>query len=122
MMFSVKRSCFISPFHLLRRPLLAGEKKELKMQENKLFVGNLTYSVTSEALNELFSNHGSVVEAKVIEGKGFGFVEMSTKGEADAAKEALNGTDYSGRSLNVDTAKPPKSRDDRGGGGDFRRY
>jgi RNA recognition motif-containing protein len=94
------------------------------MQENKLFVGNLTYSVTSEELAELFANHGTVVEAKVIEGKGFGFVEMSTKEEADAAKEALNGTELSGRSLNVDTAKPPKSRDDRGGnrggGGGFR--
>ena len=87
------------------------------MQENKLFVGNLTYSVTSEDLTGLFANHGSVVEAKVIEGKGFGFVEMSTKEEADAAKEALNGSDFSGRSLNVDTAKPPKSRDDRGGSG-----
>jgi RNA recognition motif-containing protein len=99
------------------------------MQENKLFVGNLTYSVTSEELTDLFSNHGTVVEAKVIEGKGFGFVEMSTKEEADAAKEALNGTEFSGRSLNVDTAKPPRSRDDRGGGnrgggggGGFRRY
>ncbi len=90
------------------------------MQENKLFVGNLPYSTTSEALADLFAGHGSVVEAKVIEGKGFGFVEMSSKEEADAAKEALNGTDFSGRSLNVDTAKPPKSRDDRGGG--FRRY
>ncbi len=87
------------------------------MQENKLFVGNLSYSVTSEALTELFAGHGSVVEAKVIEGKGFGFVEMSSKTEADTAKEALNGTDFSGRSLNVDTAKPPKSRDDRGGNG-----
>jgi RNA recognition motif-containing protein len=92
------------------------------MQENKLFVGNLTYSVTSEALTELFSGHGSVVEAKVIEGKGFGFVEMSTKEEADAAKEALNGTDLSGRTLNVDTAKPPRNRDSNGGGGGYRRY
>jgi RNA recognition motif-containing protein len=98
------------------------------MQESKLFVGNLTYSVTSEELAELFSNHGSVVEARVIEGKGFGFVEMSTKEEAEAAKEALNGTDLSGRTMNVDMARPPRSRDDRGGnrggggGGGFRRY
>ena len=87
------------------------------MQENKLFVGNLSYSVTSEALTELFSEYGEVKEAKIIEGKGFGFVEMSTLEEANNAKEALNGKDYSGRTLNVDTAKPPKSRDDRGGGG-----
>jgi RNA recognition motif-containing protein len=90
------------------------------MQESKLFVGNLSYSVTSEQLNELFSSHGSVVEAKVIEGKGFGFVEMSSVEEADAAKEALNGTEFVGRTLNVDKARPPKSRDDRGGG--YRRY
>jgi RNA recognition motif-containing protein len=94
------------------------------MQENKLFVGNLSYSVTTEALTELFSAYGKVVEAKIIEGKGFGFVEMSSLAEADKAKEALNGKDFSGRSLNVDKAKPPKSRDDRGGGGGggYRRY
>ena len=88
------------------------------MQENKLFVGNLTYSVTAEELNELFSSYGEVIEAKVIEGKGFGFVEMSSKTEAEEAKEALNGKDFSGRSLNVDAAKPPRSRDQR----DNRRY
>ena len=93
------------------------------MQENKLFVGNLTYSVTSQELADLFSGHGSVVEAKVIEGKGFGFVEMSTKEEADAAKEALNGTEFAGRTLNVDMARPPRSRDDRGPrGGGYGRY
>jgi len=93
------------------------------MQESKLFVGNLSYSVTSEELTELFSGHGTVVEAKVIEGKGFGFVEMGSPAEAETAKEALNGTDFSGRALNVDKAKPPKSRDDRGGGGGgYRRY
>jgi RNA recognition motif-containing protein len=102
--------------------IVSRREKELKMQENKLFVGNLAYSVTSDALEQLFAGHGSVVEAKVIEGKGFGFVEMSSKEEADVAKEALNGTEYSGRSLNVDTAKPPKSRDDRSDGGGYRRY
>ena len=88
------------------------------MQENKLFVGNLSYSVTAEELNELFSEYGEVKEAKVIEGKGFGFVEMSSQSEAEEAKEALNGKDFSGRSLNVDAAKPPRSRDQR----DNRRY
>jgi RNA recognition motif-containing protein len=103
--------------------IVSKRVKELKMQENKLFVGNLSYSVTSEELTDLFAGHGSVVEAKVIEGKGFGFVEMSSKAEADTAKEALNGTDFSGRSLNVDTAKPPKNRDSNGGGGGgYRRY
>jgi len=84
------------------------------MQENKLFVGNLSYSVTAEELNELFSSYGEVKEAKVIEGKGFGFVEMSSKTEAEEAKEGLNGKDFSGRSLNVDAAKPPRNRDQRG--------
>jgi len=92
------------------------------MQGNKLFVGNLSYSVTSEALVELFSNYGEVKEAKVIEGKGFGFVEMSSQVEAEKAKSELNGTEFSGRTLNVDTARPPKSRDNRGGSGGYRRY
>jgi len=85
------------------------------MQGSKLFVGNLNYSVTSEDLTELFSNHGEVVEAKVIEGKGFAFVEMSDSSEAEAAKEALHDTDFKGRNLNVDEAKPPRKREDRGG-------
>jgi RNA recognition motif-containing protein len=93
------------------------------MQGSKLFVGNLNYSVTSEELAELFSNHGEVREAKVIEGKGFGFVEMGSQTEAENAKQALNGTDFAGRPLNVDEARPPKSRDQRGGGGGgYRRY
>jgi len=85
------------------------------MQGSKLFVGNLNYSVTSEDLTALFSNHGEVVEAKVIEGKGFAFVEMSDSSEAEAAKEALHDTDFKGRNLNVDEAKPPRKREDRGG-------
>lgn len=81
------------------------------MQGSRLFVGNLSYSVTNEDLSGLFTTYGEVVEAKVIEGKGFGFVEMSSQSEAEKAKEGLNGTDFSGRSLNVDEAKPPRSRD-----------
>jgi RNA recognition motif-containing protein len=84
------------------------------MQGSKLFVGNLSYSVTSEELNTLFSEYGEVVEAKVIENKGFGFVEMSSQDEAVQAKEALHDKDFSGRSLNVDEAKPPRSRDNGG--------
>ena len=84
------------------------------MQGSKLFVGNLSYSVTSEELNTLFSEHGEVVEAKVIENKGFGFVEMSSQAEAEQAKDALHGKEFVGRTLNVDEAKPPRSRD-RGG-------
>jgi RNA recognition motif-containing protein len=93
------------------------------MQGSKLFVGNLSYSVTSDQLTELFSQYGEVKEAKVIEGKGFGFVEMGSQVEAEKAKDALNGTEFVGRSLNVDEARPPRSRDSRGGGGGgYRRY
>ncbi|MBI4697386.1 MAG: RNA-binding protein [Nitrospirae bacterium] len=90
------------------------------MQGSKLYVGNLSYSATNEQLNELFSSHGAVKQVNIIEGKGFGFVEMSSPAEAEKAKEALDGSDYMGRTLKVDEARPPKSRDSRdsrGGGG-----
>jgi RNA recognition motif-containing protein len=83
------------------------------MQGSKLFVGNLSYSVTADELESLFSEYGEVVEAKVIERKGFGFVEMSTQAEAEEAKDALHGKDFSGRTLNIDEAKPPRSRNQR---------
>ena len=79
------------------------------MQGSKLYVGNLTYSVTNEQLKELFSNYGEVKEVNVIVGRGFGFVEMSNPSEAEKAKEALNGSDLEGRTLKVDEARPPRS-------------
>ena len=88
------------------------------MQGSKLYVGNLGYSVTNEQLQELFSNHGEVKQVNIIEGKGFGFVEMSNSEEAEKAKEGLNGTDFEGRTLRVDEARPPKNRERR----DSRRY
>jgi len=81
------------------------------MQSKKLYVGNLKYSVTSEELNELFGQHGTIVQADVIEGKGFGFVEFETQEEADKAREALNGHDFQGRNMRVDYARPRKPRD-----------
>jgi RNA recognition motif-containing protein len=93
------------------------------MQGNKLYVGNFSYSVTEEDLKEMFSNHGEVKEVKVIEGKGFGFVEMSSSAEAAKAKEALNGSNHKGRTLRVDEARPPKERRfGSGGNRDYRRY
>lgn len=89
------------------------------MQGSKLYVGNLSYSVTDKELKELFSNHGEVKEVNIIEGKGFGFVEMSSQEEAEKAKEELNGTEFSGRTLRVDEARPPRRREQRGG---YRRY
>jgi len=88
------------------------------MQGSKLYVGNLGYSVTNEQLQELFSNHGEVRQVNIIEGKGFGFVEMSNSEEAEKAKEGLNGTDFEGRTLRVDEARPPKNRERR----DSRRF
>ncbi len=60
------------------------------MEGNKLYVGNLNYSVNEDQLKELFENHGTVQSVNIIEGKGFGFVEMSSNEEAEAAKAALN--------------------------------
>ncbi len=79
------------------------------MQGSKLYVGNLNYSVTNEQLEELFSGHGEVKSVNVIEGRGFGFVEMASSEEAESAKDALNGTDFKGRTLRIDEARPPKS-------------
>jgi len=87
------------------------------MQSNKLYVGNLPYSTTKEELAQLFLTHGQVQDVTIIEGKGFGFVEMSSPAEAEAAKAALNGSDLQGRALKIDEARPPKQRDKRGGGG-----
>jgi RNA recognition motif-containing protein len=80
------------------------------MQVSKLYVGNLSYSVNNEQLEELFANHGEVKEVRVIEGKGFGFVEMSSSEEAEQAKNALNGTEFEGRTLKIDEARPPRER------------
>jgi RNA recognition motif-containing protein len=80
------------------------------MQDSKLYVGNLSYSATNERLQGLFAAHGTVVQVNVIEGKGFGFVEMSSQAEAEAAKKALDGTEFEGRNLKVDKARPPENR------------
>ncbi len=84
------------------------------MQGNKLYVGNLAYSVTNEQLEKLFSSYGKVLSANVIGDKGFGFVEMTDSSEAEKAMEALNGTPYEGRNLKVDEAQPQRERTDRG--------
>jgi len=91
----------------------------------KLYVGNLSYGVTSETLAQVFSAHGKVDSADVIidrmtgRGKGFGFVEMSTDAEAAAAIAATNGQDLEGRAMIVNEARPPAPRVGGGGGGGF---
>ena len=91
------------------------------MQGSKLYVGNLKYSITNGQLETLFGEYGTVKNVNIIEGKGFGFVEMSDSSEAERAKEALDGTDFESRILKIDEAKPPKSRD-REGDRSRRRY
>ena len=89
----------------------------------RLYVGNLPYSASESDLTDKFSPHGTVESSKLIEdrntgrSKGFGFVEMGTDSEAQAAIEALNGTDYDGRPMTVNEARPMKPRNDSGGGG-----
>ena len=88
----------------------------------KLYVGNLAYSVTDSVLQSLFEAHGSVVSAQVImdrdtgRSKGFGFVEMGSDAEAQAAIDALNGTQHEGRPLTVNEARPKPTGGGGGGG------
>ncbi len=83
---------------------------------NKLFVGNLSYSVTSDQLRDFFASAGTVTSANVItdrdsgRSKGFGFVEMSTDEEAAAAVTQFNGADMDGRKLTVNEARPKPER------------
>jgi RNA recognition motif-containing protein len=89
----------------------------------RLYVGNLSYNVDSSELQQLFAQHGTVTSAEVISdrmtgrSKGFGFVEMGSDEEAQAAIAALNGQDHGGRALTVNEAKPREERSGGGGGG-----
>jgi RNA recognition motif-containing protein len=86
----------------------------------KLYVGNLAFTTSSQDLQELFAQAGTVESASVVEdrdtgrSRGFGFVEMSSKEEGEAAIAQFNGKEVNGRALNVNEAKP---RENRGGGG-----
>jgi len=89
----------------------------------KLYVGNLTYEVTDSTLEAMFAPHGTVQSAQVImdrdtgRSKGFGFVEMGSSQEAQAAIDALNGKEMDGRKLTVNEARPREERRPGGGGG-----
>ena len=89
----------------------------------KLYVGNLTFGVTDSELEQLFAAHGTVQSAQVImdretgRSKGFGFVEMGSDQEAQAAIAALSGKDMNGRALTVNEAKPREAGGGRGGSG-----
>ena len=90
---------------------------------SKLYVGNLSYNTTSSDLEQLFAQHGTVSSAEVIQdrdtgrSKGFGFVQMGSDDEAQAAISALNGQQHDGRALTVNEAKPREDRPRGGGGG-----
>jgi RNA recognition motif-containing protein len=90
---------------------------------NKLYVGNLPFSATDESLMEMFAQVGQVQSARVItdrdtgRSKGFAFVEMSSEEEASQAITRFNGSDYEGRSLTVNEARPMAPREGGGGGG-----
>jgi RNA recognition motif-containing protein len=89
----------------------------------KLYVGNLAYGVDSSTLEQLFSQYGTVASAEIISdrdtgrSKGFGFVEMGSDEEAQAAIAALNGQQHEGRALTVNEATPREDRPRGGGGG-----
>ena len=92
---------------------------------NKLYVGNLPYTVRDEDLQQSFSQYGSVSSAKVMmerdtgRSKGFGFVEMGNDAEAQAAIAGMNGQSLGGRSITVNEARPMEARPPRSGGGGY---
>ncbi|MCF7806071.1 MAG: RNA-binding protein [Simkaniaceae bacterium] len=83
---------------------------------NKLYVGNISYDLNNDDLQNLFQTHGTVISARIVmdrdtgRSKGFGFVEMSSTEEANAAIHALNGTEINGRALTVNEARPQTDR------------
>jgi RNA recognition motif-containing protein len=94
----------------------------------KLYVGNLPYTVSEQALADTFAECGTVESAKIItdrdsgRSKGFAFVEMSTDDEAQQAITKYNGAEWEGRAMTVSEAKPMAPRDNRGGGGGGRGF
>ncbi len=95
---------------------------------NKLFVGNLSFNVTENDLQDAFAAHGTVVETNLMmdrttgRPRGFGFITMSTAEEAQKAIDGLNGKALDGRNLTVNVAKPREERTGGGGGGGRREY
>jgi len=91
----------------------------------KLYVGGLSYSTTEASLENLFSQAGLVDSARIItdrdtgRAKGFGFVEMSNDAEAQQAISLFNGTEFEGRTITVNEARPQEARPQRGGGGGY---
>jgi cold-inducible RNA-binding protein len=95
---------------------------------NKLFVGNLSFNTTENALNDAFAAHGTVTETNLMvdrltnRPRGFGFVTMSSEEEAQKAISALNGSQLDGRAITVNVARPREERPQGGGGGGRREF
>ncbi|MGE3153416.1 MAG: RNA recognition motif domain-containing protein [Nitrospiraceae bacterium] len=92
---------------------------------SKIFVGGLPYAATEQELTDLFGQHGAVASAQIVtdrftgQSRGFGFVEMTSPSEAQTAINALNGTQFGGRTLTVNEAKPREARSEGGRNGGF---
>src|SRR5690606_27594730 len=110
---------------VLRTPSLCAFSLGVPSMGNKLYVGNLPYSYRDSDMEQAFSQFGTVTSAKVMmerdtgRSKGFGFVEMSSPAEAQAAIEGMNGQQIGGRGLVVNEARPMEARPPRTGGGGF---
>lgn len=91
--------------------MLSESKKEKRVATNKLYVGNLSYRTTEDELREAFAAYGDILSVRIIEGKGFGFVEMESSEAAERAKDGLNETELGGRTIRVDEARPPRERE-----------
>ena len=96
------------------------------IMNTKLYVGNLSFDTSENDLQDLFSKHGAVTEANLVQDRmsgkprGFGFVTMAAKEGADAAIQALNGSEWKGRALTVNEARPREERSGGVGGGGYR--
>jgi cold-inducible RNA-binding protein len=93
-----------------------------------IYVGNLSFGATEDSVRALFETHGTVGRVNIVtdrdsgQPRGFGFVEMSNDGEGEKAIAALNGTDFDGRALSVNEARPKTERSGGGGGFGRKRY
>ena len=109
----------------VRKASFHSQKERYICMSTKLYVGNLAFQTTSDELQELFAQAGTVQSASVVEdrdtgrSRGFGFVEMSSNEEAAAAIDQFNGKELSGRALKVNEAKPRENRSGGGGRGGF---
>jgi RNA recognition motif-containing protein len=98
-----------------------SDRRYLLMSFQKLYVGNLNYKTTEDTLKQLFAQYGEVTSVNILQGRGFGFVEMATPEAAQEAKGKLNGSDFDGRKIIVNDARPRAERprtERRPGGGE----